>query len=383
MKRKIAVTTGSRAEYGILRPVIEKIKNSNKLELCLIVSGMHLSTKFGKTINEIKHDGFKILSTVEMIPTNDSPFDSAINLGNGIISFSKIFKKIKPDINLILGDRDEMLASALAASHMNIPNAHIHGGDKSKGTIDEYNRHAITKISNIHFAASKTSKNRIIKMGENENNVFLTGSPSLDEVISQRITSKNELIEKYNLKPLNNYILLVHHPITSNPSQSEKEITNILMAIKKLSKPVLAIAPNSDYGHKKILKVINEFSKKYESIFTYKSLPRSDYLCLLQNCAVIIGNSSSGIIEGSFFNTPVINIGIRQMNREMSKSVKNLENPSVSSIEYYLKNSFKKKKSLLTSKSLVYGDGNASKKIVNILEKIKINNQLLQKQISY
>ena len=383
MKRKITVTTGTRAEYGILRPVIEKIKKSKKLELYLIVSGMHLSTKFGKTINEIKHDGFKISSTVVMTPTNDSLYHSAISLGDGIVSFSKIFKKIKPDINLILGDRDEMLASALAACHMNIPNAHIHGGDKSKGTIDEYNRHAITKISNIHFAATKNSKNRIIKMGEDPKNVFLTGSPSLDEVVSQKITEPKTLVRKYNLKPIHNYILLVHHPITSDPSQSEKEITNILKAIKKSKKPVIAIAPNSDYGHKKILRVLNKFSKRYTNISIYKSLPRSDYLCLLKNCSVIIGNSSSGIIEGSFFKTPVINVGIRQMNREMSRYVINLENPSISSIENSIQKAFKKNKSNSKDSPLIYGSGNASKKIVDIIEKIKINNQLIQKQISY
>ena len=383
MKRRITVTTGTRAEYGILRPVIEEIKKSKKLELHLIVSGMHLSKKFGKTINEIKRDGFKISSIVEMTPTNDSLFHNAISLGNGIVSFSKIFKKIKPDINLILGDRDEMLASALAACHMNIPNAHIHGGDKSKGTIDEYNRHAITKISNIHFAATKNSKNRIIKMGEDPKNVFLTGSPSLDEVVSQKITDPRVLRRKLNLKSINNYILFVHHPITSDPSQSEKEVINILKAIKKLKKPVIAIAPNSDYGHKKILKVLNEFSKSYPLISIYKSIPRSDYLCLLKNCGTIIGNSSSGIIEGSFFKIPVINVGIRQMNREMSRHVINLENHSIFSIENSIQKAFKKKKSNSKDRLMLYGNGNASKKIVDIIERININNQLIQKQISY
>ena len=151
MKKKILVTTGTRAEYGILRPLLQKISKSKKLELLLVVTGSHLSQKHGFTIKEIKKDGFKIHKTIDLVPKGNSNYHMAIELGKGIIEFSNIFQKLKPDINLILGDRDEMFASAIAAYHMNIPNAHIHGGDKSGG-IDEYTRHAITKISNIHFA---------------------------------------------------------------------------------------------------------------------------------------------------------------------------------------------------------------------------------------
>src|SRR3990172_1213791 len=247
MKRKISVTTGARADYGILRPVLQAILKSKKLELYLIVTGTHLSKKHGLTINEIKRDGFKIFATIDMVPQGDTNYFMSKALGEGIIAFSKIFSKLRPDINLILGDRDEMLASALAAAHMNIPNAHIHGGDKSGG-IDEYNRHAITKISNIHFAATKKSKERIIKMGENPKYVFLTGSPSIDKVTSKKITNPEKLKKKFKLDLQGEDILLVHHPITSEPSKSEREITNILKAIVKLKKPTIAIAPNSDYG---------------------------------------------------------------------------------------------------------------------------------------
>ena len=193
MKRKISVTTGTRAEYGLLRPILNEIKKNPNLELILIVTGMHLSKKHGNTIDIIKKEGFKISSKFEMIPKKDEPYDMATTLGHGIINFSKIFKKMKPDINLILGDRDEVFASAIAASHMNIPNAHIHGGDKTKGNIDEYIRHAITKISNIHFAVSKQSMERIIQMGENPSHVFFTGSPGIDEIKNGKISTKNTL----------------------------------------------------------------------------------------------------------------------------------------------------------------------------------------------
>ena len=184
-KRNIVVTTGTRADYGILRPVLDEIKNSKKLDLRLIVTGSHFSKEHGMTVNQIKKDGYEIAAKINMIPKKDSQFESTKILGEAIISFSKIFKKLKPDINLILGDRDEMLASAIAAYHMNIPNAHIHGGDKSGG-LDEYTRHAITKLSNIHFAATKKSANRILQMGEKSEFIIHTGSPSIDEIVKNR-----------------------------------------------------------------------------------------------------------------------------------------------------------------------------------------------------
>ena len=215
MKRKITVTTGTRSEYGILRPVLKEINASKNLELYLIVTGMHLSPKFGSTIKEIKNDGFKTFKKINMIPKNDSNFSMATELGKGIIEFSKVFNMIKPDVNVILGDRDEMLASAISAYHLNIPNAHIHGGDKSKGGIDEYNRHAITKMSNIHFAATKKSYRRIIKMGEDPRYVFLTGSPSIDEIKNKKISNRSELLKKYLINFTGNEILLVQHSITT------------------------------------------------------------------------------------------------------------------------------------------------------------------------
>lgn len=378
MKRKISVTTGTRAEYGILRPVLKKIKDSKNLELVLIVTGTHLSRKHGMTINQINKDGFRIAAKFEMKPKGDQPYHMARSLGEGIIKFSEIFRKEKPDINLILGDRDEPFASAIAASHMNIPNAHIHGGEVSQ-SIDEYIRHAITKISNIHFAVTKKSRWRIIKMGENPRLVFLTGSPSIDEVIDHRITTEKDLEEKYNIKTKDS-ILLVYHPITTQHNESEDEIINILEVIIQLKKNIIAIYPNSDAGSEKILKKLQEYSKRYKHLRLFQSLPRNDYLGILKGCKALIGNSSSGIIEGSYFNTPIVNVGIRQKGREMSTNIINSENDKTS-----IKNALK---IALTSnsqrkKSYVFGRGNASTKIVNILETINLDKSLIQKQMSY
>ena len=379
MKKKIFVTTGSRSEYGILRPLLHEIVASKKLELFLIVAGMHLSEKYGMTINEIKKDGFKIFATVDMIPKGDSPFFTSLALGNGIIKFSQIFHKLLPDINVILGDRTETLASSLAAYHMNIINAHIHGGDRSKAGIDEYTRHAITKISNIHFTATKKSSDRIIKMGEDSKYVFLTGSPSIDEICNQKITSKNSLEQKYNIKFQGNEILLLYHPVTTDIKNSE-EIVNILEAVVKHRKITVCIAPNSDAGNKKIFHLLETYSKKFPFIRLYKNLPRSDYLGMLKNVGVLVGNSSSGMIEASSFNTSVINVGIRQKDRERGNNVMDVEKTSINSIYHAIDKSMKIKN---PSKVSIYGDGKASKKIVKHLENIILSKELIQKQITY
>ena len=381
-KRLISVTTGTRAEYGILRPVLKQIQKSKHLDLFLIVTGTHLSKKYGLSIDEIKKDGFSISSKFGMLPKGNSNYHMSLNLAKGIEQFSKIFKKIKPQINLVLGDRDEMLASTIAAYHMNIPNAHIHGGDKSKGGIDEYTRHAITKMSNIHFAATKKSFSRIIKMGENPKFVFHTGSPSIDEVITNKITKKNILEKKYNLNFFGNEILLLYHPVTTEAEFSQKHILNILSVLTKIKKPVIAIAPNSDAGNFEIRKKLFEYSKKYKFIQFHKTLPRSDFLGFLNNASLLLGNSSAGIIEASYFTIPVVNIGVRQNGRDQGKNVFNTDE-KIENISRAIDLAFKMKKHKKLSKISIYGDGSSSKKIAKILEKINLDKELIQKQINY
>lgn len=382
MKRKISVTTGTRAEYGILREILNQIKNSRHLELYLIVTGMHLDKKYGKTINEIKKDGFVIYSSFGMLSKNDSNYFMAKNLGVGIDKFARIFNKLKPDINIIFGDRDESLASALAAYHLNIPNAHIHGGDKTKAGIDEYNRHVITKSSNIHFAATKKSFNRILKMGENPKYVFLTGSPSIDEIFKNKILTKRQLEKKYKIQFTGKEVLLLQHPVTTQSKLSKIQISNTLNALSKIKNQTIAIMPNSDSGNKAIFKQLSNFEKKYHFIKTFRTLPREDYLGMLKNCGVLVGNSSSGIIEASCFNIPVVNIGIRQQDREKGENIFDVPNATVNSILRAIKNALESSKRQRI-KGTIYGDGNASKKIVKQLERIKINDELIQKQIFY
>ena len=382
-KYKICVTTGTRAEYGLLRPILNEIVRSKKLELNLIVAGMHLSKTHGYSIKEIQKDGFKISSKVDMVPKGNSGYFMSKALGEGIIKFSVIFRKIKPDINLILGDRDEAFASALAASHMNIPNAHIHGGDRTMAGIDEYIRHAITKISNLHFTATEKSKKRIIRLGENPKYVFFTGSPSIDEIKNKKISTRSQLKRKYNIDISGEEIILLFHPVTTQIKSSNNQIQKILKAIVKLEKPTICILPNSDPGNLEIINALKKHERKFSFIKLHPNLPRSDYLGLLKNCGVLVGNSSSGIIESSFFKIPVVNIGIRQKDRELGKNIINVSNNSTSLIFNAIQKALNTKLNNNITNSNIYGNGSSSKKIVKILENIKITEQLIQKQITY
>jgi len=380
MKKKILVTTGTRSEYGILRPLLNELKISSKIELILIVTGTHLSKKHGYTINEIKKDGFKIDAKVTMIPKILDKKNLTKEIGRGIIQFTDIFSKFKPDINIIFGDRDEMLASAIAASHMNIINAHLAGGDTSGG-IDEYNRHAITKLSNIHFTNTKISKRRIVKMGENPKFVFNTGSLAMDNM-KGNISTKSNIEKKLKMKLKGDEIILIQHPVTTQLELVEKQICNTLNSIVNLEKTTIMMAPNSDAKSNVILKKLKEFAEKYDYLNFCINLPRRDFLGLLKYCGVLVGNSSSGIAEASYFSIPVINIGIRQLGRERGGKVVEVKDFKSKEIEKAIKNALKKKNEHKLIKTSAYGDGNASKRIIKILER-PLPKNLIQKYISY
>jgi GDP/UDP-N,N'-diacetylbacillosamine 2-epimerase (hydrolysing) len=379
-KIKITVTTGTRADYGILRPLLKKIENSKKLELILIVTGSHLSQEHGKTVKEIRKDGFKINAEINIIPQKDDQYNTSIAIGKGIIEFAKCFKKFKPKLNLILGDRYEMLASAISAYHQNILNIHIHGGDKSGG-LDEYSRHAITKISNIHFTATKKSASRVIRMGEDPKYVIQTGSLAIDEIMKKRITGIEEINKKHKLKLKGNEIIVLQHSDTNEPQNAQKQILATLNVIRKTKHAAIIIGPNIDTGNKEIIKTIHKFAKD-DSIKFCSSLPREDFLGLLKNCKLLIGNSSSGMIEASVFKIPVINIGNRQKNREHGKNVINIKEFSEKKIEDAIKKALTIPKSKLEM-TKIYGNGKSAEKIVNYLEKINVEERLFKKEITY
>ncbi len=379
----ICVFTGTRAEYGILKPVISAINDHSEMNLSLIVTGMHLSKEFGYTINEIKKDGFTICASFEMNPKNDTGFSMALSIGEGIKGTAKALKTNKPDLLIILGDRIEALSACVASVFMNIPVVHFSGGDTTKGSIDESTRHAITKFAHIHFPATQESAERILKMGEDQWRIFPVGEPSLDTILNMKYITQNEYEAKFNVDLSKPLIIMIQHPVTTEPDQVIAQIKPTINAIKKLKFQTIIIYPNSDAGGREIIKEI-EVLEDQPYIKIYKNLIRDDFLNTLKYASVMIGNSSSGITEAPSFKLPVINIGTRQEGRQRSTNIIDVQYNEEEIISAIKKALFDKNfKNLVNNCINPYGDGNSSKRVVEILTKLKFDNNLLKKQITY
>ena len=380
--RKISVITGTRAEYGIFKPVLNAINEHLDLELSLIVIGMHLLKDFGYTVKEIEKDGFKIIAKIEGLYSEDSRVNMARSIGMGIIKLSDILNNAKPDILLLLGDRGEMLAGAIAATYMNIPIAHIHGGETS-GNVDEIIRHAITKLSNIHLPATEESANRIIKMGEDPSKVFVVGAPALDSIVNENLMEPIKLSNNYGLNLSKPILLVLQHPVILEFDSASSQIRKTLEAIVELKHQTVLIYPNADAGGRKMIEVIKEY-EKFPFIKTIESIPHREFLSLMKITSVMIGNSSSGIIEAPSFGLPVVNIGTRQEGRQRSENIidvdYNKDEIVVAIKKALFDEDFKRK---VKDCNNPYGDGKASFRIADILSKIKIDKELLQKRLKY
>jgi len=383
-KRKICYITGTRADYGMMRNALKEI--NKKFDLSLIVTGMHLASEFGKTAEEIKRDGFKIGKKVNaLFPKEDTGTAMAEALGAGIIGITRAIKSIKPDIILVLGDRAEALAGAIAGAHANIPIAHIHGGDQGDdgAHIDDLTRHAITKFSHIHFAATKQSANRIIKMGEESWRVYVTGSPALDDIIAQKLYSKKYIEKKYHLSLRRPLFLVIQHSTPSQMDQAAGQIKETLEALKELNEQTVLIYPSSDAGGRRMIKVINKY-EKYDFLKTFKSLPRREYLSIMKYASVMVGNSSSGSIDSSSFKLPAVNIGTRESIREHGGN-KIFVGHDRSEIKKAINKALfdKKFRQRVQNCRNPYGDGKCGIRVAKVLQNIKINRRLLTKRLTY
>lgn len=379
--RKILYISGTRADYGLMKCTLDKIQNHPELELEIIVTGMHLMEEFGITLNEIKNDGFKY-HLIDSIYEKDDE-ESMLNfIGTFIQKAPKLIRKIKPDIILLLGDRGEMLAGAVTAAYLSIPVAHIHGGEISS-TVDNLARHAITKLSNIHFPANLESAKRIIRMGEEPGKVFVVGAPGLDHVVNETLLEPEKIAEIYDLDLSRPIIIVLQHPVTLEVENAQSQIYETLEAVLDLRYQTIVIYPNADAGGRSMINVI----KMYENISNikiYKSLPRRDFLSLLKVASVLVGNSSSGIIEAPSFKLPVVNIGTRQNGRDRAENVidATYEKEDIKTKILYCLSNKEFNNKIKTCKN-PYGEGNAGVKIADILSKIPIDQDLLQKRSNY
>jgi len=380
---KVCIVTGTRAEYGLLKPVMEAIQKEGHLRLQVVATGAHLFPGSGMTIKEIIKDGFKIDAKVKMTPPEDTVSATAESIGKGIIGISKTFKKIRPDIVVVLGDRVEALAAAIAAVYSKIALAHIHGGDSPKAGFDEYARHAITKLAHIHFPVTQMSAKRIIKMGENPKNIYVVGAPGLDSIFHEKFLGKGKIEKKYNLDLSLPLLLVIHHSVSTEDADALLQVQETLKAVTDLRFQTIIIYPNVDAGGRRIAGTIEKY-RRYSFVRIFKNIPRQDYLGLLRVASVLVGNSSSGIIEAPAVHLATVNIGSRQDGRERTcnvidvpydrKKIKEAINKAINDKNF---------RARLAKCKSIYGDGNAGFKIAKILGSIKIEKELFQKKITY
>jgi len=370
--RRITIVTGTRAEYGLLKPIIDRVLDDKNLHLDLLVTGMHLSPEYGYTVKHIEDDGVPIAAKVEMQLSSDSAAAMAKGMGLGLYGITHEMERLQPDIVLILGDRVEAFAGAIAGLFCGALVGHIHGGEITQGGLDEYMRHAITKLSHIHFAATEKSAERIIGMGEDPKNVHCTGAPGLDALLQYPKMTENELSEALGIPIPDQFALVVQHPVSTHPETARDEIKATLEALKSREIYGILTYPNSDAGSREMIQVIEQYAEQ-DWLVTFKSLTRPIFANLMRRAAVLVGNSSSGMLDAPSFSTPVINIGERQEGREQGSNI--LDAPAeqtaieqalerIVSDEIFLQQCRKAKNP--------YGDGKASERIVKILKEVDL-----------
>lgn len=372
--RKITVFTGTRAEYGLLYWLLKAIDKDDDLILQLIVTGMHLSPQYGETWREIEADGFTIDAKVEMLLSSNTPVGIVKSIGLGTIGFADALFRLKPDILVVLGDRFETLAIAQAALIMNIPIAHIHGGELTLGAYDNSIRHAITKMSSIHFVAASEYRSRIIQMGEESSNVFNVGAPGIEYISKRDRLSFNELTDSLNIPLTQPFILVTYHPATLD-SQLPEVAFEILLEVlhEQRGHHLLFTYPNADNGSYTIIQKLERYCQlNNERAFAVKSLGHTRYLNAISHAEAIVGNSSSGIIEVPSLGIPSVNIGLRQHGRIAAESVIHTDT-SYSGIQKAINQALDPSfKDFCKNVVNPYGDGKVASRILSVLKSHKL-----------
>lgn len=380
--RKIAVVTGTRAEYGHLYWIIKGIHDDPDLELQLIVTGMHLSPEFGLTVKEIERDGFPIAEKVEMLLSSDTETAIAISMGLGMIGFANAYSRLGSDIIVVLGDRFELLSAVASAVPFRIPVAHIHGGEITEGAIDNLFRHAITKMSHIHFPATKEYTDRIIQMGEQPETVFCFGAPGLDNIYKLKLLDKQQLKNELGLPGEKAWGVVTYHPVTLEKDSAKIQIEELLNALVEFSEIYWVFTlPNADTENRIIIESIKDYvQKKPQRFVLFSSLGQLKYLSLLKSAIVMVGNSSSGVIEAPSFELPVVNISDRQKGRVRVKNVIDVpvceKNRIVTAINAAISKEFRDSLKELENP---HGKGNASERILNLLKTITLGEKIIKK----
>ena len=382
-KRKICVIVNSRANYGRIRSVLRAVQKHPGLELQLIVGASALLSRFGNVKNLITKDGFEPDATVYSIVEGENPTTMAKSTGLAIMELATLFENMKPDIVLTVADRFETMATAVAASYMNICLAHTQGGEVT-GSIDESVRHAVTRLAHVHFPATKLAEDYLLRMGEDPSTVFMTGCPAIDEIAELDVSSDPTLFDRYGgvgsaLDKEAPYIVVLQHPVTTEYGSGLNQIRQTLEAFKALKIQTVWLWPNVDAGSDDVSKGLRAFREREDPDFIhfYKNFAIDDYARLINNSVCLVGNSSSGIREGSYLGVPVVNIGTRQQGRERAENVIDVDydrNEIIEAVKHQVEHG--KYESIS-----IYGDGKAGERIAQHLAEVDTKN--IQKRLSY
>nr|WP_294900886.1 UDP-N-acetylglucosamine 2-epimerase [uncultured Pedobacter sp.] len=377
---KVCIATGTRAEYGLLKPLIDKIKADQGFELQLLVTGAHLSPEFGLTYELIKADDYYYLEKVEMLISSDTATGIVKSMGLGMIGYADVFERLNPDLLIILGDRYEMLAIASVALIFKIPIAHLHGGELTEGAYDDAIRHAITKMSNLHFTSTEEYRKRVIQLGEQPENVYNVGAIGLDNIKSLPLLNREELEKQLDFQFLKYNYLITFHPETLEDIPVADQFVQLLSALDQQKESLFIFTKaNADTNGRTINKMIDNYVSTHpESSVAFTSMGQLRYLSTMKHCTAVVGNSSSGIIEAPSFHKPVINIGDRQKGRIQGSYTFNV----IAKMDEILE-AFSKVKCVVVNRAIgsPYGDGNTSQRIIDVL-KLR-NNQSKKNKIFY
>lgn len=375
--RRIIYVTGTRADFGLMQSTLQAIQAAPGLELALAVTGMHLSALYGNTIEDILQAGLLVFRTIPVDLDASTGRSMAHNLATMTAGLTDCFADYRPDLALLLGDRGEMLAGAIAALHLNIPVAHIHGGERS-GTVDESIRHAISKLAHIHLVTSKDAAGRLRQMGERADRIFVCGAPGLDGLVAMAGKDRTRLFAEAGLDPSLRVALVVYHPVVQEQASAYDDTTTILQAILDKGFQAVVVEPNSDAGADAVRAALAQF-RDDARLRIVPHLARPDFISWMASCDVMVGNSSSGIIEAASFGTPVINIGSRQNLRLRNSNVVDIACERTA-LEKALGNAERHPGHGAIN---LYGDGNAGPRIVDALSSVPLDATLLSKVNSY
>lgn len=377
---RVAVVSVARSDYSILRPLMRRLERNPQFALDVIVTGTHLSPEFGNTVDEIEADGFTVTHRIEMLLSSDAPAGAVKSMGVGMIGFADVFASQAPDVLVVMGDRFEMLAATAAALPFRIPVAHIHGGELSEGAVDDAMRHAITKMSYLHFVSTEDHRRRVVQLGEDPQRVIVCGAPALDNLKDFQPLGKTELERRFRFELADGTLLVTFHPATLELDRTEDDTAALMAALDQARHPVIFTAPNADPAGRIIRAHVERYVATHPKAWFVENLGTEAYFSLLHHVAAMVGNSSSGIIEAASFKLPVVNVGNRQKRRHAGANVVHVpaEREAIrGAIATAASAAFREKLASLVNP---YGDGTAAQKIVETMAAMEWSPKLCMKR---